>query len=344
MSRVLVTGHAGFIGFHLTRILLSAGHRVAGIDNVNDYYDPALKRARLHELGDPPNLTHYEFALEDADRLHEVVDKFRPSVVIHLAAQAGVRYSIDNPASYIQSNIVGTFNLLESVRGHKVDHLMLASSSSVYGANHKVPFTESDPTDHPVSFYAATKKSTEVISHSYAHLYDIPTTVFRFFTVYGPWGRPDMALFKFVEKIQNGLPIDVYGEGNMRRDFTYVDDLVHAIDRLKDVVPMLGHPVGDHDSLSAIAPFRIVNIGGGEPVGLLPFISAVERALGTTAEQRLLPMQPGDVQQTYADPSLLRDLVGQVPTTSIAEGVRRFVEWRREYYPRAKGESGGPHD
>jgi len=331
MARVVVTGHAGFIGFHVVQALLARGDEVLGIDAMTDYYDPALKRARLAQLNGRPGFAHHEFALEDANRLTETIEGFSPALIIHLAAQAGVRYSLEAPAAYIQSNVVGTFNLLEAARTAKPAHLMLASSSSVYGGNHKVPFAETDRADAPVSLYAATKKATEDIAHSYSHLWSLPTTAFRFFTVYGPWGRPDMALFKFVKAALAQEPIDVYGMGQMRRDFTYIDDLVDGILRLADVPPVLGLPVGEFDSLSSVAPYRSVNIGGGAPEGLMPFIEAVEAATDVRLSKRILPMQPGDVVETFADPTLLRALVGAAPETPLAEGVKRFVEWYTDY-------------
>lgn len=332
MTRVVVTGHAGFVGFHVARALLRRGDTVLGIDAVTDYYDPALKRARLAQLEGLEGLTHLEFALEDSVRLLSEISAYEPELIIHLAAQAGVRYSLEAPGDYIQSNVVGTFNLLEAAKAATPAHLMLASSSSVYGGNHKVPFAETDRADAPVSLYAATKKATEDIAHSYAHLWGTPTTVFRFFTVYGPWGRPDMALFKFVKAALAGEPIDVYGMGQMRRDFTYIDDLVAGILRLAAAPPVVGAPVAQIDSLSPVAPYRTVNIGGGAPVGLMQFIEAVEAATGSVVEKRMLPMQPGDVVETFADPSLLRALVGAVPHTRLADGVTRFVEWYRKMY------------
>lgn len=336
MTRFLITGHAGFIGFHTARRLLDDGHDVVGIDSVNAYYDPQLKRDRLNELSDRPKLVSHEFSIEDAGRLKETFEEHRPEIVVHLAAQAGVRYSIEQPESYVRANLVGTCNVLEAARWNPVRHLMLASSSSVYGMNTKVPFSETDKADNPVSLYAATKKATEALSHSYAHLYGIPTTAFRFFTVYGPWGRPDMALFKFVRAIEQGEPIDVYGGGEMRRDFTYIDDLVAAILRLSDIVPQAGESVGEFDTLSPVAPHRVVNLGGGTPVGLLDFIGAVESAVGKNAKRNILPMQPGDVVQTSADPSLLTALTGEAPpATAVEDGVRAFVEWWRAYQARA---------
>lgn len=331
MTRVLVTGHAGFIGFHVAKRLLAEGHDVVGVDSVNAYYDPSLKRARLAQIESVERMRSFEFDIADQATLEEAFAAASPEVVIHLAAQAGVRYSIDHPSSYMSSNLVGTFNLLEAARAYPVRHFMLASSSSVYGMNAKVPFSERDRADEPVSLYAATKKATETLAHSYAHLYAIPTTAFRFFTVYGPWGRPDMALFKFVRAMEVGDPIDVYGEGRMIRDFTYIDDLVESIVRLSNVVPMVGAPVGAEDSLSPVAPFRTVNLGGGSPVGLLDFIEAIEAATGKKSSRNLLPMQPGDVVQTSADPTLLRTLIGNTPNTPVATGVTEFVRWWRSY-------------
>lgn len=331
MTRILVTGHAGFIGFHTTRRLIAEGHHVTGIDSVNAYYDSSLKRARLAQLEAAGTFNSYEFDIADYEKLEKTFADAKPEIVIHLAAQAGVRYSIDHPESYLSSNLVGSFNLLEAARAHPVRHLMLASSSSVYGMNEKLPFAETDRADEPVSLYAATKKSMESLAHSYAHLYQIPTTAFRFFTVYGPWGRPDMALFKFVRAMEAGEPIDVYGEGRMLRDFTYVDDLVEGITRLADTVPLVGSPAGPEDSLSHVAPYRVVNLGGGSPVGLLQFIEAIENALGKKAVCRFLPMQPGDVARTSADQVLLRKLIGTMPSTPVESGVAEFVHWWRGF-------------
>jgi len=336
MARVLITGSAGFVGFHLSRRLLGRGDQVLGVDGMTDYYDPGLKRDRLDQLAESEAYSHESILLEDGGRLGQAVADFTPEIVVHLAAQAGVRYSLEHPETYISSNIVGTFNLLEALRAQPPRHLMLASTSSVYGGNLKLPFSEVDGADAPVSLYAATKKSMESIAHSYAHLWRTPTTVFRFFTVYGPWGRPDMALFKFVRAIEAGRPIEVYGEGRMLRDFTYIDDLVDAIGRLIEAPPETGAPVGAHDSLSPVAPYRTVNIGGGQPTELLDFVRAVESALGRRAELSLLPMQAGDVIATWADPSLLRDLIGAVPQTPLAHGVDAFVDWYRRYYARTE--------
>jgi UDP-glucuronate 4-epimerase len=327
--RVLVTGAAGFIGFHVSRRLLSAGHWVDGYDGMTPYYDVRLKQARWAELARQPRFRGRVALLEDAAALSAFADR-KPDVVVHLAAQAGVRYSLENPRAYVDANLVGTYNVMECARG--VQHFLLASTSSVYGANTAMPFRETDRADHPLTLYAATKKATEDMAHAYAHLWKIPTTAFRFFTVYGPWGRPDMALFKFVAATLRGEPIDVYGQGEMKRDFTYIDDLVEAIARLIDTVPREGEPVGPMDSLSPAAPYRVVNIAGGQPVGLLAFIDAIERALGQPTVRRLLPMQKGDLPATWASAELLRALIGYVPDTDLETGVRAFVDWYREIY------------
>lgn len=332
--RFLITGTAGFIGFHLARRLLDAGHFVVGFDGMTPYYDVRLKEARHALLERSNGFRAVIGQLEDAEALKQAAELAEPEVIIHLAAQAGVRYSLENPKAYVDANLTGSWNVLELAKACEVKHLMLASTSSVYGANDKVPFAESDKTDEPLTLYAATKKAVEVMGHSYAHLWKIPTTAFRFFTVYGPWGRPDMALFKFVDAIEKGEPIDVYGEGNMRRDFTYIEDLVEAIVRLVPVAPSEDNRVtaeGVTDTLSKQAPFRIVNIGGGQPVGLLDFIAAIEQALGKPAVRNLLPMQKGDVPQTFAAPDLLKALTGYVPDTDVPHGVRNFVEWYRTW-------------
>ena len=331
--KIFVTGTAGFIGFHLARRLLEAGHSVTGFDGVTDYYDPALKRARLKLLAEHASFAQIEGMLEDADALDGAVAASHAEVVVHLAAQVGVRYSLEAPQSYVQSNVVGTANLLETLRRHRPGHLIFASTSSVYGGNTKVPFAETDRTDGPISLYAATKRSGEAMVHSYAHLFDIPSTCVRLFTVYGPWGRPDMALFKFVSAVLEGRAIGVYGQGQMRRDFTYVDDVVDAIGRLIDLPPETGRSVA-HDSLSAVAPFRVVNIAGGQPTELMDFIRAIEKAVGRKANLNLLPMQPGDVVATQADTALLRELVGVLPETPVDAGVARFVDWYRGHYGR----------
>lgn len=332
--RFLITGTAGFIGFHLARRLLDDGHFVVGFDGMTPYYDVRLKEARHALLERSNGFRAVIGQLEDAEALKQAAELAEPEVIVHLAAQAGVRYSIENPKAYVDANLTGSWNVLEIAKAAGVKHLMLASTSSVYGANDKVPFAESDKTDEPLTLYAATKKAMEAMGHSYAHLWKIPTTAFRFFTVYGPWGRPDMALFKFVDAIEKGEPIDVYGEGNMRRDFTFVEDLVEAIVRLVPVAPSEDNRVtadGIVDTLSRQGPFRIVNIGGGQPVGLLDFIAAIEQALGKPAARNLLPMQKGDVPQTYAAPDLLRELTGYVPQTDVPTGVKNFVEWYRTW-------------
>lgn len=329
--RFFVTGTAGFIGFHLARHLLAAGHVVTGYDGVTNYYDPALKRGRLALLAQFDGFTQVQGMLEDAALLTRSLRESQADIVIHLAAQAGVRYSIEAPQSYIQSNLVGTANLLEAVRAHPPRHMIFASTSSVYGGNTKMPFAETDRADGPVSLYAATKKSGEAMVHSYAHLFGIPATCVRFFTVYGPWGRPDMALFKFAKAMFEDQPIDVYGQGRMRRDFTYVDDLVAALAGLVAVVPEPGKPVAN-DSLSPVAPFRVVNIGGGRPTELMDFIRAIEDAIGRQAQMNMLPMQQGDVVATHADTGLLHTLLGRLPETPVASGVRHFIDWFGPHY------------
>jgi len=327
--RFLITGAAGFIGFHLSRRLLAQGFDVDGFDGMTPYYDVKLKQARWAELERFSRFRGRIAMLEDFAALAAFADP-KPDVVVHLAAQAGVRYSLENPRAYVDANLVGAFNVLEVARG--VGHLLIASTSSVYGANAAMPFRETDRTDHPLTLYAATKKAGEDMAHAYAHLWKTPTTAFRFFTVYGPWGRPDMALFKFVAATLRGEPVEVYGHGEMKRDFTYIDDLVEAVVRLIGEPPRQGEPVGEMDSLSPAAPYRVVNIGGGRPVGLLPFIAAIERALGCGIEKRMRPMQQGDVPATWAAPDLLQALTGYVPATDVDAGVRAFVEWYRGFY------------
>jgi len=327
----LVTGSAGFIGFHTCRRLLAEGWQVIGLDALTDYYDVSLKTARHALLEAEPGFTPVIGRLEAPGLLAGLMARHRPSLVIHLAAQAGVRYSIEEPRSYVESNICGTFELLEAVRAQPPAHLMLASTSSVYGANTEMPYVETMKADTQMSFYAATKKATEAMAHSYAHLYDLPVTMFRFFTVYGPWGRPDMALFKFTRAILAGEPIDVYNHGEMLRDFTYVDDLVEGLWRLAARAPGAQDRV-EGDSLSPVAPFRVVNIGHGQPVQLGAFIEAVEKATGHRAARNLLPMQPGDVPATWADSRLLTELAGALPRTSLDEGVAAFVAWYRARY------------
>ncbi|HEU4661832.1 MAG TPA: NAD-dependent epimerase/dehydratase family protein [Pseudolabrys sp.] len=334
--RFLITGTAGFIGFHLANRLLEDGHFVTGFDGMTPYYDVRLKEARHAILSRSNGFRAHIARLEDMAALQRAADEAEPEIIIHLAAQAGVRYSIDHPRSYADSNLTGSFNVIELARAVKPKHLLLASTSSVYGANEAMPFRETDKADLSLTLYASTKKAMESMSHSYAHLFRVPTTCFRFFTVYGPWGRPDMALFKFVDAITHGRAIDIYGEGRMQRDFTYVADLVEAIVRLVGCVPKVGEPVtanGVTDSLSPVAPWRLVNIAGGEPVGLLAFIEIIERCLGRRAIRNMLPMQPGDVAATHADPGLLEALTGYRPSTPVEEGVKRFIEWYRKHPP-----------
>ncbi|ABD52994.1 NAD-dependent epimerase/dehydratase family protein [Jannaschia sp. CCS1] len=330
MRTALVTGSAGFIGYHLCARLLADGWRVIGLDAMTDYYDVSLKEARLAMLTDHDAFTGVEARIEAPGVLHDLFDEHRPDAIIHLAAQAGVRYSIENPESYVEANLIGTFRLLEAMRAFPPRHSLLASTSSAYGANTEMPYAETMQADHQMSFYAATKKSNEVMAHSYAHLYDLPTTMFRFFTVYGPWGRPDMALFKFTKAILNGDPIDVYNHGDMKRDFTYVTDLVDGIIRLIEAVP--GTEPVESDSLSPVAPHRIVNIGNSNSVQLMDYIEAIETATGRTAEKNMMPMQAGDVPATWADASLLQHLTQYTPRTDMAEGVANFVAWYRDYY------------
>lgn len=333
--RVLVTGTAGFIGFHLARLLLDEGFDVAGYDGMTDYYDVALKRRRHQMLLQHPHFRAVEAMLEDSERIEALVEDFRPDVIVHLAAQAGVRYSLENPQAYLSANVIGTFNVMEAARRGAVAHLLMASTSSVYGANEQMPFRETDKADTPLTIYAATKKAAEAMGHAYAHLWNLPTTMFRFFTVYGPWGRPDMALYKFVEAIIEGRPIDLYNGGDMYRDFTYVDDLVRGIRLLIDAVPerpSSPDALEAGDSLSPVAPFRIVNIGNSDKVSLLDFVVAIENALDMTAKRNLLPMQKGDVPATWADAGLLEVLTGYRPRTSVQDGVKNFVAWYRDYY------------
>ena len=335
MRTVFITGSAGFIGFHLSQVLLSEGFRVVGYDGMTDYYDVRIKTRRHQILMQHPRFSCSEGKLEDFDKLRNLVITERPSVIVHLAAQAGVRYSIENPRAYVDSNLVGTFNVMECARELSVDHLLMASTSSVYGANTEMPFHELQKVDTPLTLYAATKKANEVMAHSYAHLWSLPTTLFRFFTVYGPWGRPDMALFKFTRGILDGTPIDIYNDGEMYRDFTYVTDLVHGIRLLIDAVPGKASAAGDitaGDSLSPVAPYRVVNIGNGERVRLMDFIEAIEAECGRTAIRNYLPIQPGDVPATWANGNLLKNLTGYAPQTPFREGVAHFVSWYREYY------------
>lgn len=329
--RFLITGTAGFIGFHLARRLLDDGHEVTGLDGMTDYYDVRLKEARRDQLVRRNGYRHVSGLLEDRAALDEAAALGNPEVVIHLAAQAGVRYSLEAPRTYVDSNLVGSWNVLELARELKPAHLLLGSTSSIYGANREVPFREAHKADEPLNLYAATKKGMEAMGWSYAQLFGIPTTTLRFFTVYGPWGRPDMALFKFVRAILEGRPIDVYGHGEMARDFTYVDDLVESLVRLIPMAPDEANRV-DGDTLSDGVPARVVNIANGAPVKLMDFVSVIEQALGRTAELNMLPIQPGEMRETWGDASLLRALTGYVPQTSVETGVAEFVRWYREYY------------
>ncbi|HET7330899.1 NAD-dependent epimerase [Dyella sp.] len=332
--RVLVTGTAGFIGAALAERLLARGDQVYGIDNHNDYYDPSLKEARLARFATHASYTHLRADLADAQALNRAFHEFQPQRVVNLAAQAGVRYSLKNPQAYAQSNLVGFINILEACRHHQVKHLVYASSSSVYGANRKLPFAVEDAVDHPVSLYAATKKANELMAHTYSHLYGLPTTGLRFFTVYGPWGRPDMSPMLFADRIVRGEPIDVFNYGNHSRDFTYVDDIVEGVIRTMDHVaePDLNYDPTQPNPGASNAPYRVYNIGNDQPVPLMHFIELMEQNLGRTVEKRLLPMQPGDVPDTWADVSALRRDVGYAPNTSIEEGVAKFVRWYREYH------------
>jgi UDP-glucuronate 4-epimerase len=335
MTRVLITGTAGFIGFHLAKLLLADGFQVHGFDGMTDYYDVTLKRKRHAILLQTANFSATEGMLEDVELFDRVADEFLPDVIVHLAGQAGVRYSLENPRSYINANIVGTFNVMEVARRLQVRHLLMASTSSVYGANTEMPYRETDKADAQLTIYAATKKANEAMGHSYAHLWNLPTTMFRFFTVYGPWGRPDMALFKFVDAILEGRPIDIYNHGEMYRDFTYVEDLVSGIRLLIDTVPERPasiDEIAEGDSLSPVAPFRVVNIGNSDKVKLLDFVKAIETSLGIPAKRNYMEMQKGDVPATWADASLLQELTGYRPQTDVREGVDRFVEWFRDYY------------
>ncbi|MEI6206735.1 MAG: NAD-dependent epimerase [Desulfuromonadales bacterium] len=334
MTKILVTGAAGFIGYHLCRRLLARGDEVVGLDNLNDYYDVRLKHDRLKQCEGEPGFRFVECSLEDREVIERLFSEERFDKVVNLAAQAGVRYSLQNPHAYISSNVVGFMNILEGCRHNNVRHLVYASSSSVYGANTQMPFSVHDNVDHPVSLYAATKKSNELMAHTYASLFGLPTTGLRFFTVYGPWGRPDMALFLFTRAILEGRPIDVFNYGRMKRDFTYIDDIVEGVVRVIDRLP-LANPSwnGDRpDPGTSRAPYRIYNIGNNSPVELLHFIETLERCLGSSAEKNLLPIQAGDVPETYADVDDLTREVGFRPCTTIEEGIGRFVEWYRWYY------------
>ena len=332
--RVLVTGAAGFIGSHLSQRLLARGDEVLGFDNLNAYYDPLLKEARLQRLLPLPGFSFVKGSLEDRAAVEAAFEEFKPQRVVNLAAQAGVRYSLENPQAYIDSNIVGFMNILEACRHRSIEHLVYASSSSVYGANKKLPFAVEDSVDHPVSMYATTKKANELMAHTYSHLFNLPTTGLRFFTVYGPWGRPDMALFLFTRKILAGEAIDVFNHGRHTRDFTYIDDIVEGVIRTLDRVPGpdLSYDPMNPTPASSSAPYRVYNIGNHQPVELLRYIEVLEDCLDRKAERNLLPLQPGDVPDTYADVAALQRDTGYAPSTSIETGVRRFVDWYRDFY------------
>jgi UDP-glucuronate 4-epimerase len=335
LRTALVTGSAGFIGYFTSQALLAQGWNVIGLDAMTDYYDVELKKRRHEMLSKSKNFTAVTERLETPGLLSSLFEQHKFDAVIHLAAQAGVRYSIDAPRSYVESNLVGTFELLEAARAFPPAHMLLASTSSVYGANTQMPYTENDKVDTQMSFYAATKKATEVMAHSYAHLYHLPITMFRFFTVYGPWGRPDRAHFKFTKAIIEGDPIEIYNHGKMKRDFTFIDDLVRGIVALIDAVPPMpdtGATPIENDSLSPVAPHRAVNIGTGSPVQLLDFVQAIETAIGIDAQKIFMDIQPGDVPGTWAEASLLKSLTGEAPVTPIGTGIQAFVDWYREYY------------
>lgn len=332
MNNYLVTGAAGFIGFHVAKQLLDRGDRVVGIDNLNDYYEVTLKEDRLKQLDGFNNFQFLNLGVEDRTALGKLFEQEAFDAVIHLAAQAGVRYSLENPSAYVDSNLVGFGNILEGCRHQKIAHLVYASSSSVYGANRQMPFSTDQSVDHPLSLYAATKKANELMAHTYSHLYDLPTTGLRFFTVYGPWGRPDMATFLFTKAILAGQPIRVFNDGKMKRDFTYIDDIVEGVVRVTDRIPQRDPGcLGDTPDRSP-APYRLYNIGNNEPVELLRFIEVIEACLGIEAKKELLPMQPGDVPATFADVTALQQDVGFHPNTPIEEGIAQFVKWYREYY------------
>jgi len=335
--KILITGVAGFIGMHCATQLLGRGDHIVGVDNLNDYYDVNLKKARLARLHKNSNFSFYQVDIKDQDAVAELFIVEKPERVIHLAAQAGVRYSLTNPHAYIDANILGFINILEGCRHENVEHLVYASSSSVYGGNEDMPFHEHQNIDHPVSLYAATKKANELMAHSYSHLYKIPTTGLRFFTVYGPWGRPDMALFLFADAMMKGNPIDVFNNGKMVRDFTYIDDIVEGIVRVLDkpATPNPNYSASDPDPATAAAPYRIFNIGNGSPTPLMTYINALESALDISSQKNFLPMQAGDVPATFADTSELTNWVGFCPDTPVEDGIKRFVAWYRNYYNEA---------
>lgn len=332
--KILVTGAAGFVGFHLSNALLDNNIEIVGLDNMNDYYDPQLKKDRLALLKEKDNFTFYQVDLKDKADVDNLFEKEKPTHVVHLAAQAGVRYSIENPHAYVDSNLIGFMNILEACRHNPVEHLLYASSSSVYGGNKIAPFSTNHNVDHPVSLYAATKKSNELMAHTYSHLYNIPTTGLRFFTVYGPYGRPDMAYFSFTNRILKGETIDVYNHGNMERDFTYIDDIVSGIEKLIDKAPQANEDWDEEkdDISESFAPYKIYNIGNNSPIKLMRFIKALESALGKEADKNYMEMQPGDVKRTYADMTDLEQDINFKPSTTIEEGLEKFVSWYSEYY------------
>lgn len=330
--KILVTGVAGFIGNELALRLTDQGYEVVGIDNLNDYYDVNLKEARLDRLDGRNNFTFVKMGIEDRKAMNKLSSTHKFTRIFHMAAQAGVRYSIENPNAYIDSNLVGFGNILELARQQKVKHLIYASSSSVYGENEKQPFSEHDPVDHPVSLYAATKKANEVMAHSYSHLYGLPTTGLRFFTVYGPWGRPDMAPILFTKAILNGEPLKVFNHGNMYRDFTYIDDIVAGVLKAADLTPEKGLKVSRKTPATSDAPYQVFNIGNAKPVKLMDFIDAIEKASGATAEKFFMEMQPGDVPVTYADTTLINSATGYSPNTSLEEGITKFIDWYTRFY------------
>ncbi len=331
--KILITGSSGFIGFHLAKKLLEKGIDICGYDSMNNYYDVGLKKARLNILKKYKNFKFVKNKIENEKILRNTIIKFKPNVIIHLAAQAGVRFSIKNPDTYLHSNVIGTFNIIKICNSIRISHLIIGSSSSVYGANKKFPFQEIDKSDHQVSFYAATKKSTESLAHSYSALWNLPTTVLRFFTVYGPWGRPDMAYFKFTKKILNGKKIDIYNKGKMYRDYTYIDDIIDGILRLIKKPPSLNIKKKiKNDSLSPVAPFRILNIGNTKKIYLLDFINTLEKELGKKIKKNFLPMQKGDVHSTLSDCSLLKKITGYNPKTNYKDGIKKFLNWYSNYY------------
>ncbi len=333
-EKILITGTAGFIGFHLAKYLLNKKFQIIGIDGMTNYYDVNLKIARHNILSTFSNFICEEFLLEDAKKLNKIFKKYQPTIVVHLAGQAGVRFSNENPGSYINSNIVATFNILDICKNFQIKHLLFSSTSSVYGDNIAMPFKETNKTDEPLSFYAATKKSCEVMMHSYSHIYKIPITVIRFFTVYGPWGRPDMALFKFTKNILEKKEIEIYNHGNMKRDFTYIDDLIYGINSILMLIPNITDSSIKiaNDTLSKSAPYRIVNIGNAEPINLIDYINLIEKRLGIKAKKKFLDMQKGEVKDTWSDISLINNLNGFRPRVNISKGIKNFVDWYTHYY------------